>query len=102
MLDNESQNPEREMSMRGQTVENNGSQYSREYSQNVEINSNRSSEIKYLFGEKMGLAEEGSRDDSTLKQKETSVQNRFMKLYNRQGHYSATQSIERVFGRCMC
>lgn len=27
--------------------------YSHEFSQNVEINSNRSSEIKYLFGEKL-------------------------------------------------
>ena len=30
-----------------------GSEFSREFSQNVEIYSNRSSEIKYLFGEKL-------------------------------------------------
>ena len=33
------------------------SDFSKEYSQNVEINSARSSEIKYLFGERMSIGD---------------------------------------------
>ena len=36
-----------------------------------------------------------------LKQIEQAVEQRFIKLYNKQGHYSASQSISHVYGRCM-
>ena len=64
-----------------------GSEYSREFSQNVEIYSNRSSEIKYLFGEKpeypQGFDSKPERDIDSLKKKDLSVEKRFVKLYNR-------------------
>jgi len=37
-----------------------------------------------------------------VQQKEQSVENRFLKIYNRQGHYSVTQSIQTVWGKTMC
>lgn len=84
-----------------------GSEYSREYSQNVEVCSNRTSEFKYLFGEKLELAEE-TKDPRTqdpvkdLELKQKAVENRFIKLYNRQGYFSAGQSVKTVYGACVC
>jgi len=65
----------------------------------VEINSGRSSEVKYLFGEKVGDKEPAG---TNLVKKEQSIQQRFIRLYNRQGHYSAAQSVETIFGRVLC
>jgi hypothetical protein len=81
-----------------------GSEYSREFSQNVEIYSNRSSEIKFLFGEKPEHVERNQPENviETIKKKDLSVEKRFVKLYNRQGHYSTSQSIETVFTAAVC
>ena len=77
-----------------------------EYSQNVEIMSNRSSEIKYIFGEKIDPKAIERRQTNpkirTVEQKEDSIENRFVKIYNRQGHYSTSQSVEEVYGRALC
>ena len=77
-----------------------------EYSQNVEIISNRSSEIKYILGEKIDQKAIERRQTNpkikTIEEKRDSIENRFIKIYNRQGHYSTLQSIEEVYGRGLC
>ena len=114
--DNESQSPQRSEQekdkagdIEGQNAIDNSfsERYSHEFSQNVEANSNRSSEIKYLVGEKL---EAGGLQSSryinaqapTFEQKQKSIGKRFITVYNQQGHYSTSQSIMQVYGATMC
>ena len=69
--------------------------FSQEFSQNVEVFSDGSSEFKYLLGDEIDvnavrkkLAKNGSKGKTVL-QKERQIEKKFIKLYNRQGHYSA-------------
>lgn len=37
----------------------------------------------------------------SLKQKKDSIDRKFVRIYNRQGHYSASQSLDAVYGKFM-
>ena len=76
--------------------------YSYEYSQNVEAKSEGSNELKYLLGERIDEREFQRKQHptkrKTMKQKLDSIEAKFLQIYNRQGHYSASQSLSNVFG----
>ena len=68
--------------------------FSQEYSKNVEANSEGSNDIKYLLGEKINVKEferkQQPNKKKTLTQKKQAIENKFVEIYNRQGHYSVT------------
>ena len=76
-----------------------------EYSQNVEVYSDGSSEIKYLLGDEIDVKQVEKRKNNskgmTVSQKKEEIEVKFIKLYNKQGHYSAQQSILNVYGHVM-
>lgn len=80
--------------------------FSLEYSQNVEAECSEQSEIKYLLGEPIDPKDFDRRPSNarikTLAEKEQSVENKFIRIYNRQGHYSVSQSIINIYGETMC
>lgn len=92
LTQNKDDSPELEIESNIQ-IESQNEKQSLEYSQNVEVYSDGSSEIKYLLGDEIDLKQVEKRKNSskglTIQQKKQQIEDKFIKLYNKQGHYSA-------------